>query len=194
MRLDAFNVGGMYYVESPNVRLARVESEGMWDFPESPDADAGDNPKGYHQRRCLRVLCTVPDVEITGMVTKAGARRNANIKTMAKGQTEDREWDYRVWEEIWCERKVGQLQTVPGGKAWERADIGRRGNPNKFEMQAYCVAILDTNGKLLTGPNRHIARSPFRSSSIPGAAIETASPVAKSKVKGDPFDLSEKAA
>ena len=192
MRLDEFKVGEMYFVNRPNVRLARVEKEGTWTFDICPDAPAGDNQDPNLTRRCLRVLCTTPDVEITGHVTKAGAKRNANIKSMAKGQTEDREWDYRVWEEVWCERKVGRLETVPGGKAMVRADLNPQGGtPSRYEMQTFCAAVLDLQGNLLTGPNRKVARSPFRSSSIPGAAVEGASHVSKGKVKGDPFTLVE---
>lgn len=190
MRLKDFKVGETYYVASPNVRLARIQGEGEWEYPTNPDADAGDHPMGFHTRKCLHVLCTAPDVPITGLVTKAGAKRNANIKAMAKGQTEDREWDYRVWEEIWSERKVGKLRPVPGGKAMERADLSQQGgNPSQYEIQAYCVAVRDMKGRMLTGPNREVARSPFRSSSIPGRPVEKVTHVPKTKMKGDPFTL-----
>ena len=190
MRLSEFTVGETYLVKSPNERIVRVEREGEWEFFVSPDADAGDmqGPQ-RHLRKCLFVTGTLPDVEITGSVSKKAAKQFGNVKQMLQGQTEDRDWDFRLWEEVWCERRIGRLEAVRGGKAMERADIGIRGEPQKAVTEVFCVAIRTPDGRMLSGRSPDVSRSPFRGSSIHGGAVEDAARVTKSKLKGDPFTL-----
>jgi len=180
-RLKDIGVGKYYWVGSPNARLAYVDGNEVWKIP-LPRTDVHEVDAPVREVPCLLVACSLPDFPIEGVITNAGAQRHANLLRGLASQSVDAEWDHRMWFEVWCERWIGDLVQVKDGKAAERSSV-----PGRKHAEVYCAALLDNKGRTIAGQNPQVLGSPLASGSIYLAAVEDLTPIAKTKITGDPF-------
>ena len=134
--------GEMYLVVSPTVRVVRAIRR-QDDQRTIPGTQATQGRASVENVPCMLMEATIPTVAIKGHVTEKGAKANQNILKGLVGQTEDDDFDLRIWHELWAERAVPKLE--------RESATGRPIDRGNFEPELYCHAILDAKGNRLQG-------------------------------------------
>lgn len=135
-------VPGQIMLEVNSRRLVKVIGKDTITIHHRP-TPSNDNRGRVEQLPAVRVHCTIPTVEIDGLVTKKGARAGKRILIGCMGIGDDDDYDNRVWQEVWATRMVGIIIQKEGA-----ATVSEE----KFRPQTYCHQVEDMNGNIILGP------------------------------------------
>jgi hypothetical protein len=179
MRLDELKIDDWYIVDTTATRLVQITGKGRWEIPGEP------NHRGERTREevpCVFAHAVVIGVEIDGHIDARQAKQGRNIQDGAKPLSEDSALDSRHWQEVWLERRIGKHIRVPEGSA---IIVGER--PQDMEIRVCCQALLDMQGRTLTGRNPQVEGSPLIRSGMVGPAVDPLVPIDPAAIHGDPF-------
>ena len=183
MRLSELKAGQTYMVETPVVRLATVIEQSTFEKVVPGGVEAQGEPTMV-SINCVIVRATVPAVPIPGVVTKKAAKRGNIIRPAVRGVDDDQEMDWRVWKEVWCERRVGKLVRRAGMTALTVSE-----KPGDQIAQVYCEALTTLDDLVVSGRKPEVEGSPLRSSGISGSSVEPLVLIEKRLITTDPFEL-----
>ena len=170
LEFSDLKIGETYIVTSPTVRIVRAIRR-QDDKRTIPGTQATQGRATVETVPCLLMEATIPIVPVKGHITEKGATANRNILRGLLGQTEDEDFDLRVWHELWAERAIPKMERESG--------TGRPIDRGNYEPELYCHAMLDAK----TG-------APIQGSSLQYSGIANAGVVAErvAKLADDPFE------